>query len=117
MVVASQCAACHAKGFCSISDVAEKRIEIPNRGQAVEEGEEVTVALLAGLGLKAVWWAYVFPLLLLLIILLLLHSQNIPELYSGLAAVAAIALYYGVVWLFRNKFKRKYTFELVESRK
>ncbi len=112
IVVASQCAACHAKGLCSLADVAEKQIEIPNRGQYVKKGDEVTVVLQSGLGIAAVWWAYTFPLLLLLSILLFLHDKNWSEIYSALCALGTVAGYYGILWFFRGKFKKKYTFAI-----
>ena len=112
IAVKSQCAACHTKGFCSISDATDKKIEIANDGQNLQIGDEVNVVLQSGLGLSAVWWAYIFPLILLLIVLLVLSNQNFSDLYSGLFAIAIIAIYYGILRFFKDKFKRKYVFKI-----
>jgi len=112
IVVASQCAACHAKGFCSIADVAEKRVEIPNSGQSVHAGDNVQVVLQSSQGLAAVWWMYTLPLLLLVSILLFLLDQNMSEIYSALFALGVVAVYYGVLWFFRSKFKKNTIFAL-----
>jgi sigma-E factor negative regulatory protein RseC len=111
--VSGQCTACRVKGFCSMADVAEKKIEITNTGQDMKPGEKVNVVLRQSLGLMAVWWAYLFPLLLLLIILLLL--QTLPDLYSGAAALGSVAIYYGVLYGFKEKFKKKYIFEIEKT--
>jgi sigma-E factor negative regulatory protein RseC len=110
--VESLCAACHAKSVCGVADAGEKRIEAPNRGQAVQQGDEVNVVLRAGIGLRAVWWAYVCPLVVLLFILLLLQAAQCPDLYIGLAALAALAVYYGALYGFRGELKKTYTFEI-----
>ncbi|MDR2802435.1 MAG: SoxR reducing system RseC family protein [Prevotellaceae bacterium] len=110
--VTEACAACHAKGFCSISGIAEKRMEIPNTGQAAALGEEVNVTLRQSSGLSAVGWAYVLPLAVLLVILVFLQWLPLADLYSGAAAVGGVALYYGALYGFRKKWKKKYIFEI-----
>jgi sigma-E factor negative regulatory protein RseC len=106
------CAACHAKGFCELSGAAEKRIEIPNHGQPVAAGEEVEVTLRQSSGLSAVGWAYVLPLALLLAILLLLQHFPLTDLHRGAAAMGGVVLYYGALYAFRKKWKKKYVFEI-----
>jgi sigma-E factor negative regulatory protein RseC len=109
--VTDACAACHVKGVCGISGAVEKRVEIPHCGQAVGVGEEVHVILRPSSGLSAVGWAYVCPLALLLAILLLLPDAPFSDLYRAAAAVGGVALYYGILYAFREKWKKKYVFE------
>ena len=110
--VADACAACHAKGFCSISGAAEKQVDVPNRGQAVAAGEEVHVTLRSSAGWSAVGWAYVLPLAVLLTVLLSLQWLPLTDAYSGAAAVGGVALYYGALYAFRKKWKKKYVFDM-----
>jgi sigma-E factor negative regulatory protein RseC len=110
--IASSCAACHAKGFCSVADGAEKTMEIVNNGQDVKPGERVRLVLRQRLGLTAVWWGYLLPLCLLLIILLLLQNQNRPDIYGGGAAVGGVVLYYSILRCFKKQLKKKYVFEI-----
>jgi sigma-E factor negative regulatory protein RseC len=110
------CVACHAKGFCGISGVSEKVVEIPNTGQTVALGEEVDVTLRQSLGLSAVWWAYVLPAGLLITIVLFLQPFLPSDAHSGAAAVGGVALYYGGLYGFRKKLKRKYVFEIEKIR-
>ena len=107
----SACAACHAKGMCTMADTKEKTITIPKTNESFQVGEQVFVTLRTGLGLNAVWWAYIFPLLLLLLTLLSLPRIHVSEGLSALLALLAAALYYVLLWRFRDKFKEKFVFE------
>ncbi|MDR3132470.1 MAG: SoxR reducing system RseC family protein [Prevotellaceae bacterium] len=112
MLVVEACAVCRAKSFCSVSGVAEKYVDIPNTGQAVQLGEEVNVTLRPSAGLSAMGWAYVFPMAILLSILILLQRLPLADLVGGAAAVGGVALYYGALYVFRKRWKRKYVFEI-----
>jgi sigma-E factor negative regulatory protein RseC len=110
--VASSCDACRAKGFCHAAGADEKQLSVPYRGQAVQEGDEVRVMLASGGGMTAVWWGYVCPLALLLVILVLLQAFNCPDLWSGIAGISGVAVYYGVLYTVRNTLKRTFKFEI-----
>ena len=66
IVSESACAACHARGLCSLGDSKVKQVEVPTRGwDNYTVGQEVSVVLRATMGHKAVWLAYVVPLLVM----------------------------------------------------
>ena len=109
----SMCAACHAKGMCSMSDVSAKMIRVNNYfGETYSEGEQVRVVMRKTLGLKAVWISYVFPLIILMILLLYLPKLGVSELNVGLISVAGVAIYYGCIWLLKDKIAREFTFTI-----
>ena len=113
MVNRSACATCRAKTLCSLSEQKEKRITLPlAAGVCWRVGEEVEVSLRASLGYWAVFLMYVLPLIALLIVLFLLHALGISEWITGLSALAAPLFCYGVVWLFRDRIGKQYTFVL-----
>ena len=66
----------------------------------------------ASLGHKAVTIAYVIPLILLVISLMGAFVAGASELVCGLAAIAVIAIYYLLVWIFRSKLQNEYVFKL-----
>lgn len=109
------CGSCHASGFCNISDDEEKIIQIPTTLGNWEIGQEVEVCLKRGMGFKAVWLSYVIPLAVLIATLLLLVSAGVKEWLSGLLAIAAIGIYYLILWLFREKLSNEYTFYIKEK--
>ena len=113
IVSESACAACHAKGLCSLGDSTVKRVELPTRGwDNYEPGQEVNVILRASMGHKAVWLAYVVPLIVMVAVLLGTLSAGGSELFAGVAAIGAVALYYLVIWLLRGRLRKEYVFNL-----
>ena len=64
------------------------------------------------MGHKAVWLAYVVPLIILVAALLGILSAGGTELLAGLGAIGAVALYYGVIWLMRERLRKEYVFNI-----
>ena len=113
IVSESACAACHAKGLCSLGDSTVKQVELPTRGwDNYSVGQEVNVVLRASMGHKAVWLAYVIPLIILVAALLGTLSAGGSELLSGGVAIGAIAFYYLVIWLLRGRLRNEYIFNI-----
>ena len=113
IVSESACAACHAKGLCSLGDSKVKQVEVPTRGwDNYAVGQEVSVVLRATMGHKAVWLAYVVPLLVMVAALLGILAAGGSELLAGLGAIGAVAVYYGVIWLLRDRLRKEYVFNI-----
>ena len=107
------CGTCHAAGLCGMADVVEKAVELPTDPYAsYGVGDEVELVLKASLGMKAVWLAYVVPLLVLLAVILGLFALGVGEVVAGLAGIAAVGVYYFLLWLFRNRLKNEYVFTI-----
>ena len=107
------CSQCHAAGLCSMGDVAEKVVELPTDPYSKHAvGDEVEVFLKASMGFKAVYLAYLIPLVVLLAIILGLMSLGVGEVVAGLSGIAAVGVYYLVLWLFRGKLQNEYVFTL-----
>ena len=66
-------------------------------------------------GFKAVWISYVIPLAILMIFLLTLQGLGFNELYAGLASALAVAVYYLVIYLFRDKIADKFVFTIAKN--
>ncbi len=109
----SACAGCHAKGMCGAADMAEKEVEVPTDPYGFYEvGEEVDVVLQKSMGLKAVWICYGVPLIVLLVATLVLSAVGVKEVYMGLGAIAAVAIYYLVIYICRDKLSKDYVFTI-----
>lgn len=110
----SACAACHAKGLCGAGEEGVKQITLRTPdGSSYHLGESVTVALERSLGLKAVLLSYVIPVLILIILVVTLSAFFSSEWLVGLLSLGAVALYYLVLYFFRNKLSAKYEFRIV----
>lgn len=107
------CSECHVAGLCSMGDVAEKVVELPTDPYNKHEvGDEVEVLLKASMGFKAVYLAYLVPLVILLACILGLMALGVGEVAAGLSGLAAVAVYYFLLWLFRGRLQNEYVFTI-----
>ena len=107
------CGSCRAAGLCSMAERKEKTVEVPNLyGTRYQVGDEVEVAFRSTMGLKAVWLCYAIPVVILLGIVLGAMETGLNELWSGLAGIGGVALWYFVLWLLRGKLNNRHIFTL-----
>ncbi len=107
------CSACHAAGLCSMAEVSKKEVVVATPPFArYKEGDEVEVILKASMGFKAVWLAYCIPLVILLVMILGLLSLGASEVVASVSALAAIGLYYFLLWMLRDKLQNEYVFTI-----
>lgn len=114
------CEGCKAKAACGASESSSKEIEIDNpnliqkqAGQNFVLNEEVAVVLQEELGLKAVFWAYLFPFILLVGVLLM-ASLFFSEWQAGLMALSTLLPYYISLYLLNAFFKKKFTISILK---
>lgn len=111
IISSSACSQCHAKGLCGFLEEESKVVMVPTSPYTERKvGDTVTLALKQTMGLKAVWISYVIPLIILMILVLSLSSVIDNEVWTGLAAIGGVALYYLVIWLLRDKLKNEFVF-------
>lgn len=98
-IVSNPYAPCHAAGLCGAAESRKKIVEVPVYGdRSYSIGQEVEVCLARKMGLKAVLFSYVIPLIILLILVLSLSGFGLGELVCGLASVGGIAVYYLILY-------------------
>ena len=105
----SACSSCHAASMCGMSEIKKKHVSVP-AALGYEVGDEVWVNLKRSMGMKAVWIAYVLPLVLLVVDILAVSALGAGELACGASALAVIALYYLIIYLLRGRLKNEYIF-------
>jgi len=111
IVSSSACSSCHAKGLCGMSEEQEKIIMVPTDPYTLYSvGDHVNVKTKMTMGLKAVWISYVIPLAILMILILSLSAVIGNELLLGCIAVAGVAVYYFIIWLFRDRLSDQFEF-------
>ncbi len=114
IISSSACSGCHAEGICSLSGKEEKIVEIQGI-YSVAPGENVRVLMKQSSGFTAVLFGYVMPLVLVLAVLIILVSASVQELTAGIGSVAVLVPYYLIIYLFRNRINKKFTFTLKAS--
>ena len=108
------CEACNAKAVCGASESNSIEIEVEDVSQALRLNESVEVILKKNVGLKAVFWAYVFPFILLMTTLLV-SLVYYKEWVAGLLAFAILIPYYGMLYVLRNTFKKEFQISLIKT--
>ena len=107
----SACSGCHAKSACSMSDMKEKDIDIIDYSNAFKIDEKVKVVYQESLGWLALVLAYVLPFVLVLITLFI-ASVFTDELTSGLLALAILLPYYSLLYFFKDRLKKTFSFTI-----
>ncbi len=111
---ASACDLCHAKSICSSADTKEKIIQVRVPEGSVAVGDRVMLEGAASMGMKAVFLAYVLPLVCLVLVMVLCLTWIAPgnELVAALAALGVLLCYALGLYLNRDKLTGKFRFEI-----
>jgi len=111
----SACMSCHAKGACSAADQEEKFLDVPLQGATYQQGDPVYVQIAKHLGFRAVALGYVYPFLVLMAVLIGMLAAGAGELRAGGVALLSIIPYYLVLYLFRNRIAKSFTFSIKKT--
>ncbi|MCA0152106.1 SoxR reducing system RseC family protein [Winogradskyella vincentii] len=108
-----QCESCHVKGSCGLSEFSVKQVEVSDSIHSFKINEQVDVILKKALGLKAVFWAYVFPFILMFSTLII-TSSFLKEWQAGLISLVVIVPYYYVLYLLKNTLKSAFKISILK---
>ena len=109
----SACASCNIKGACNMSEMQEKIITIPTpKDKNLSIGQEVKISMGLGQANRAVIFAYVIPLIILVAMIFILSTLKIEEGLNALISIGTLIPYYLILFLFRNRLKRKFKYEI-----
>ena len=110
IVQTSACQACKARHMCLSSESKAKLIDAIME-EPVRAGEPVEVSVRETLAWRAVVVAYVLPFVVMIgVITALSLWTEWDDAIVGGTAIAATALYYLVLSLFRNRLQREFSF-------
>ena len=112
IVQTSACAACKAKAMCASAESAEKEMTVMLLGDGQwAVGNEVEVMVQQKMGWKAVVLAYLLPFFVMLAVMFVGNAiWAVREEILGTVALCAMALYYLVLGLFKDKLQKEFSF-------
>ena len=125
IVQTSACAACKAKAMCASAESAEKEMTVMLLGDGQwAVGDSVEVMVQQKMGWKAVVLAYLLPFFVMLAVMFigngllamgdgatgLLGDEAKREAVLGTVALCAMALYYLVLGMFKDKLQKEFSF-------
>ena len=108
---ASACSSCSARQLCRSSESKEKLVEVKGHYPTLHVGDRVMLVGSVRQGLRASVLAYVVPLIIMLAVLFLV-TYHYGEKLGALAALLALALYYGVLFLLKDKLAGQFSFRI-----
>ena len=113
IVQTSACSSCSAKGLCNASESKEKLIDVYHNQVACRIGEQVVVCGTTSMGMRAVFLAFGFPVLILLAALFItMQMSGEDSLLSALVALGAVVPYYLIIYMCRNKLSKTFSFTI-----
>ena len=112
----SACGACKARQACGMAETQEKIVVVATpEAERFLPGETVAVGVRKQAGRMAVALAYGGALVVLLAALILaVPVCGASDGVGVLAALAGVALYYGVLWLCRNRIEHTIQFTITK---
>ena len=128
IVQTSACAACKAKAMCASAESAEKEMRVTllmDNGRPMgygvldadkplleyKVGDAVEVMVQQKMGWKAVVLAYLLPFFVMLAVMFIGNAiWAVREEILGTAALCAMAVYYIVLGLFKDRLQKEFSF-------
>lgn len=111
---ASACSSCEARKLCRSSESKEKLVEVKGNYPTLHVGDSVTLCGSVHQGLRASVLAYLVPLVFMLVVLFA-ATYLWGEKLGALVALVSLALYYGVLFLLKDKLGKHFTFRIETS--
>ncbi len=109
--VMEACGSCASRKACAMGQGTTREIMVyTDEAQNYSVGEIVNVTAKQSLGLIAVVLCYVIPLVVLVGALAATISLGCSEGISALISLGSIALYYAILYLFRNRIAKRVEF-------
>ena len=108
------CDACNAKAVCGSAESGEKVVEVLNTNSGLQLNDSVNVLLRKDLGMKAVFWAYVYPFILLMTVLVI-ASLFVTEWLAGVLSILVLPPYYLLLYSLKNVFKKSFQFSILKT--
>ena len=113
---ASACATCKVAGHCNSSVGENKIVDVYADVNANHKvGDTVTIEMDTRQGFFAVWIGFVIPLILLIGISFGAIQIGVGEAVAAVSALLALIPYYIVVYLLRDRLRRRFSFCIVED--
>lgn len=107
------CAACANRSACTVSKGKPMIYVISTpQAEAYKVGEKVRVGINGHMGLKAVFYAYVLPLILMALAFGVSRCVIHSELWQALIALGVLAIYYVVLSRFRQQFQSRFNYSI-----
>ena len=113
----STCSSCHARGACTSLDKKDKEIEITTKDvENYSIGDDVIITISTKLGMKAVFIAFVLPLILIVVALFLsIKLFTLSQSLSALISLVVLSAYYFFLYKQNLFLSKQFNFTIKEK--
>lgn len=106
------CGSCQASSVCFGSSGGTREMVIPRPEGHFSTGETVRISMAPSMGRKAVFYGYLYPLVLLLVTLFLTYALIGNEALSALLSLLVLIPYYLILYINRNRMATEFRFSI-----
>lgn len=93
-----------------MSEQTDKELDIECNPVEFQIGQKVLIRLKASQGMNALFLGYVLPFLVLLTVMIIATNFIDDEGIVGIIALASLIPYYTILYYFKHKIKKKFTY-------
>lgn len=112
MKLMSACENCKTKSICNLLDIQDNSIDVANKSDDISVGDEVNIRITKSHGYKALFFGYVLPFILVFVFLVIFTGFGLHEVLTGLISLSVLAVYYFILYHFRDSIRRAFIFTL-----
>ena len=109
----SACAACKVAGHCNASEAKEKLVDVRCAdASAYQTGQSVVVSTSRDVANRALLLGFGLPFVVLVGVLFVVLRLTGDEGLAALSGLGALAPYYLLLWLLRDRISRRVSFQI-----
>lgn len=114
IVQTSACAACKAASYCNASESREKLVDVycDAPSGSFQPGQPVTVVASREVAARALLLGFGVPFVVMVGVLALVLALTGSEGLAAAGGIVALAPYYGMLYLFRDRVRDKLSFSI-----
>ena len=113
ITVNEACGSCASRKACAMGSSEKREIVIYTSNAAqYSVGEEVNVLARQSIGVMAVLFCYVVPLIVLVVSLICANIAGCSDGYAAAVALGSTAIYYGILGIFHKRISKKVIFTI-----
>lgn len=108
------CGGCAAKSICRSAEAKEKDIFVAADSLSYSVGQRVVIEAPLRVGLKAVWWAYVYPLVYLLATVFVAKLMGADDVRAAVLGLLAVGVAMLTLYLRHERMSEQFQFKIKE---
>ncbi len=111
--VMEACGSCASRKACAMGSSEKREILVSvDNAEEYAVGDVVRVSAKQTVGIAAVFFCYILPLIVMVLVLAVMVSLGFLEGTSALVALVSLATYYAVLALFNKRISQKVVFTI-----